>query len=196
MSLKVNAEKEGRKLAEKHGVRGFPTILFLDKKGEVAGRIGGFLPGDEFAAELTRILDDYKELPQLKAALKKEPNAPELNAKYAVVLANGGKKSEAESALKKAEKGNCSGALLAKAYSAIGDLHGAGHDFAAAIEYFQKAEAATANVRERAYAKVSIMQCYMAMKDNKAAKKTAKELLALKNAPPEYVDEAHKVLGR
>ena len=47
--LKVNAEKEGKDLAKKYDVRGFPTILFLTAEGDIMGRIGGYMPPTEFA---------------------------------------------------------------------------------------------------------------------------------------------------
>lgn len=53
--LKLNAEKEGRSLARKHGVRGYPTILFFDHTGKVVGRIGGYLKPAPFAATMKRI---------------------------------------------------------------------------------------------------------------------------------------------
>lgn len=38
--LSASAKKKNDELAEKYGVRGFPTVLLLDEKGEVLGRSG------------------------------------------------------------------------------------------------------------------------------------------------------------
>lgn len=53
--LKLNAEREGRPLARKHGVRGYPTILFFDHTGKLVGRIGGYLKPGPFVATMKRI---------------------------------------------------------------------------------------------------------------------------------------------
>ncbi len=57
VSIKINAEKdEGKALAEKYGVSGFPTLLLVDPKGEEVDRIVGFRPPDKFIATLKPIL--------------------------------------------------------------------------------------------------------------------------------------------
>ncbi len=53
--LKLNADKEGRALARKNRIRGYPTILFFDHTGKVVGRIGGYLKPEPFAAAMKRI---------------------------------------------------------------------------------------------------------------------------------------------
>ena len=58
--LKLNAEREGRRLARKHRVRGYPTILFFDHTGKLVGRIGGYLKPAPFAAAMKRILANRK----------------------------------------------------------------------------------------------------------------------------------------
>jgi len=60
--LKLNAERAGRSLARRYGVRGYPTILFLDHKGKLIGRIGGYLKPGPFANALKRIQAAYKKL--------------------------------------------------------------------------------------------------------------------------------------
>jgi len=60
--LKLNAEKTGRPLARRYGVRGYPTILFLDHKGKLVGRIGGYLRPGPFADALKRIQAKHKKL--------------------------------------------------------------------------------------------------------------------------------------
>lgn len=61
ISLKLNAEKEGRSLARKHGVRGYPTILFFDHTGKLVGRIGGYLKPGPFAATMRQIQAKQKK---------------------------------------------------------------------------------------------------------------------------------------
>lgn len=55
VAMKANAEKSGRALARRYRVRGYPTILFLDAGGDLAGRIDGYLGPSQFAQQLKRI---------------------------------------------------------------------------------------------------------------------------------------------
>jgi thiol:disulfide interchange protein len=50
--VKLNAEKDGRPEADRFGVRGYPTIVFLDATGKEIGRIPGYLEADGFLQEL------------------------------------------------------------------------------------------------------------------------------------------------
>lgn len=53
--VRLDAEKDGRAQADRLGVRGYPTIVFLDPAGAEVGRIGGYLEPGPFLAELDSI---------------------------------------------------------------------------------------------------------------------------------------------
>jgi len=53
--VKLNAQKEGKELAKKNKVRGYPTILFFDAKGKAVGRIGGYLNPDKYLKAVRKI---------------------------------------------------------------------------------------------------------------------------------------------
>lgn len=55
--IKVNAEKGGRSVAEKYGVHGFPTILFVAADGRVVRKVQGYVDADE----LLRILASMRK---------------------------------------------------------------------------------------------------------------------------------------
>jgi thiol-disulfide isomerase/thioredoxin len=57
VSLKLDAEKSprGRELAQRYGVSGFPTIVFLEPDGTLVGRIVGFLPAPDFALRMKKV---------------------------------------------------------------------------------------------------------------------------------------------
>jgi tetratricopeptide (TPR) repeat protein len=56
VTVKVNAEKGGGvDLRKQFNVNGFPTVLFVDPKGEEIDRIAGFLKADPFLARVTEI---------------------------------------------------------------------------------------------------------------------------------------------
>jgi len=52
---KVNPEKsaEGKALAEKYGVDGFPTVVFVSAGGDEVHRVVGYQPAEEFVKSLT-----------------------------------------------------------------------------------------------------------------------------------------------
>jgi thioredoxin:protein disulfide reductase len=54
--VKLDGERQGREAAARYGVRGYPTILFLDAGGHEVARIPGYLPPDAFLQELRDIL--------------------------------------------------------------------------------------------------------------------------------------------
>lgn len=49
--IKVAGETDGAPQATKYGVRGYPTVLFLDARGETLGRIQGFVSIDALQFE-------------------------------------------------------------------------------------------------------------------------------------------------
>ena len=55
VSVRLNAEKDGREAAERFRVDGYPTILFLDARGDEVGRIPGYMEPGPFLAELEDI---------------------------------------------------------------------------------------------------------------------------------------------
>ncbi len=58
IAVKLNPEisKTNEKLATKYGVEGVPMIFFLDAKGKKIHQIDGYMPADQFAAEMQKAL--------------------------------------------------------------------------------------------------------------------------------------------
>jgi thiol:disulfide interchange protein len=54
--VKLDAERDGRDAARRYRVDGFPTMLFLDAKGQEVGRVPGYLPPEPFLEELADVL--------------------------------------------------------------------------------------------------------------------------------------------
>jgi tetratricopeptide (TPR) repeat protein len=193
--LKVDAEKEGAELAKKYKVQGYPTILFIDSAGEVWGTIGGYLPPAPFAEAMTGVIETHKSYPAAVEALKKNPNDGKANASMARVYASRGKLVEATAAVTKMEAGKYKGKDLAAIYNAVGDGYQNAQKFDDAIKYFKKGESASQNAKDKSYSLVSLMFCYLGKDDQENATKTAKQLIALKDATPEYVEYAKQVVG-
>ena len=54
-------KNQNKNLAKKYGIRGYPTVLLLDKKGEVIGKTGYQKGGpDEYVKHLKKLLKDGK----------------------------------------------------------------------------------------------------------------------------------------
>jgi tetratricopeptide (TPR) repeat protein len=192
----MNAEKEGKEVAQKYGVHGYPTILFIGSDGMVVGKIGGYEGPEAFAADMKKFVSSYREYPKLQKALKATPNDPAANAKMAAILAARDDQKGAEAALAKAEKANYSGPALATAYNAIGDTYQNAQKFDEAIAYFKKADASAKDAAARGYARISIMYCYMGKQDMASAKKVAQQVINTPGMDPEYVKMAKQLLGQ
>ncbi len=195
VNLKTDAEREGKDLAKKYGVSGFPTIVFLNKSGEQIGRIVGYLPPGPFSKRMTQIHASEALLPQLEAKLKENPGDGEANAQLAEILATRQKRDEAEAAVAAAEKAGYSGEPLARAYNELGDSYANEQKNDKAVELFRKADAMSKDTDTRAYAKVSIVVCASALGQKDAAKAAAQELIDLPGAPEDMVIYAKRVLG-
>jgi len=57
--LKIDCDTQGP-IAQKYGIQGTPTIMFLDPDGKVIGEFLGFRPPKEFIDESTKILKKTK----------------------------------------------------------------------------------------------------------------------------------------
>jgi thiol:disulfide interchange protein len=55
--LRLDAEGEGRVLAGRFNVQGFPTIVFLDSDEREVGRVPGFMEAADFAQEVAAWLE-------------------------------------------------------------------------------------------------------------------------------------------
>jgi thioredoxin-related protein len=56
VALKLNPEKgaSARQFAEKYGVSGYPTILFVEADGTLANKVVGYVEAESFAAEMKK----------------------------------------------------------------------------------------------------------------------------------------------
>ena len=68
LNLQLDAEKneDGKMVASKFKVTGFPTFLFIDGNGELVYRFMGGRPEDRFIAEGRQALEAFAARPQLK----------------------------------------------------------------------------------------------------------------------------------
>jgi len=64
INLKINPEtdKKGSEFLTKFKIEGYPTILFIDSSANQFSRIGGFLAGEAFSAQMEKILNLHKNM--------------------------------------------------------------------------------------------------------------------------------------
>jgi thioredoxin-related protein len=205
--VKVNAEKEGVAVAKKYGVNGYPTILFITPEGDVAGKIGGYMPPEPFAGELKNISTSYKEFPVLEARYKANPNDSEAAVKLAMAYAGRGNAEKAGALLAQAEKSESekTQSLLPKAYNAVADCYQEKEQFDKAIPLFRKAAKLGKEPYDVAYAHISIASCYLSMaqaasgqaerdKNIQAAIPELEATAAVPNGPKDLKEQAEQML--
>jgi len=194
VSVKINAEKEGVALAKKYGVSGFPTILFVDAKGVVAGRIVGYLPAEPFKVELEGIVGSSKRYPALVKEIAGKPNDGKLNAELASVLAKRGDLPGARAALAKVKASGLKDAVAVEAFLAVGDALQSADQYDDAIVLFSEAIGISTDARRQSYGLVSVAICQMSSEKLADAKATAQKIIDLKGADPEHVETAKRIL--
>jgi tetratricopeptide (TPR) repeat protein len=191
--IKLNAEKEGEAVAKKYGVRGFPTILFINSAGQVEGQIGGYMPPEGFSQEMTKYVEAHRDLPKMEARIKSNPNDTEAAAKLASIYAGRKEIGKAEKMLAVAEK-NPRSPLLSKAYNAVADHYQLANQFDKAIPLFEKGEKTGKTPYDVAYSRISIAVCRFSQRRPKDAIPVLEALVAMPNAPTEFKEQGKQML--
>jgi tetratricopeptide (TPR) repeat protein len=195
--VKINAEKEGVAVAHRYGVRGFPTLLFIDAAGKVVARIGGYLPPGPFADQLTRI-EELRSLPQLEARVRSNPHDVQAIATLATLYAQRGEEKRAARFLSQAETvdpRNASGHLT-RAYNAVADVFQEKRQFDRAIPLFRKAATTGRSPYDVGYAHLSIAVCYLSQQKNKEAIPELEATIAVPHVPEDMKQQAQDLLDQ
>ncbi|PCG20857.1 thioredoxin fold domain-containing protein [Brachyspira sp. G79] len=79
VSVKLNPEtsKEGAEIAQRYGVQGFPTILFISADGFVLENIGGYVEGEKFVPYMKNAIEKLNKINVVLAS--KEPSLEKLD---------------------------------------------------------------------------------------------------------------------
>lgn len=92
VNIKVDMEKgEGPRLAGRYRVNSYPTLLFLDDKGEVVHAAKGSRPADQFLGLGKMALSKNDKSDEYAKAYEEGDRSTELLRSYAYALLNGGK---------------------------------------------------------------------------------------------------------
>jgi tetratricopeptide (TPR) repeat protein len=140
-------------------------------------------------------VDAYEAWPELSRKLSASPSDGELNARAAWYYGIRRDSDSALSHLRKAERARYRGEHLAKAYNMVGDTYQLSDDNETAVEYFKRAHGASKDTKDTAYALVSLASCFRALGKFQEMESYARQLVALKGAPPEYIEFAKQMLN-
>lgn len=79
VAVKLNPEKseEGAEVAQKYGVQGFPTVLFINADGLLLENVGGYVEGEQFVPYMKKAIEKLKEINIVLAS--KEPSLAKLD---------------------------------------------------------------------------------------------------------------------
>lgn len=84
--IKLNAEKEGKELADLYKIEAYPTFIAIDAdKNIVLTKVGGG-NADDFIADIDRMLDPDRTPERMKARYEGGERTPKLIASYAAYL--------------------------------------------------------------------------------------------------------------
>jgi thioredoxin-related protein len=195
--FKINADlKQNKPFAKKFGLLGFPTILFVDGREQIQGKIPGYEGPQAFAADIDRFVAGYKSAPAMKARLGKNPRDGEANGWMAALSAWRGDVNGAEHHLEIAKKSTYRGIWYPRALCAIGDIHQIGNRIDRAIPLFREAARTARDPYDMGYAKISIMFCYSMKNEKDLMLAMAREILATPGMMEEYKDTARQMLKK
>lgn len=146
--VKVTGD-EAQRLIQRHGLRRLPALLFLGKDGKLVCRAIGFM----WPADLREIFAVAQDARQNEASILAKSRAGVANADNLARLvqfyAFQGKRSEAETTVKRLQRLNPTRILLCDAYTAIGELHRSDGNMAQAAEWFGRGLEAATTPRHR-----------------------------------------------
>src|SRR5579862_7242498 len=180
--VKLNAEKdpEGIRLAKKFKVDGYPTILFIDSNENLAYKIVGYEPANDFAASMAKAATIRQDKAKFQKALSANPNDFDAMVGLAGVYAATGSIDKAAALTDRAANvvGDTMRSRMLDAYNVVGDGYQNDNQIPKAIPYFQKAIDPN-HPKQAAYARISLATCYFASQQPKQAVPYLESLLKM-----------------
>lgn len=193
--LRLNAEAEGKTLAQKYGISSYPAYIFVDSTGSVFGRIQGAASPALFKNAMDQSMARFKDFTTLTAQIKSNPKNGAAFAGLAAINGNRGSLDTAEAQAKKAESLGYKGQKLAAAWVAIGEGARSQGRAAGAIAYYQKSLKYAGAPRDVSFAHYAIAALSSQLDRRADALKHARLAMNTKGAPKEMVDSARELLA-
>lgn len=197
VTVKVDAEKEGRQLAQKYGVSGFPTILFLNETGGVEGMIDGFVPAADFINRFNGTMKRHQDFLGAQARYRKNSSdvqaAFDLEGFYAS-QGNGAQMIAMQQKVAQLDPKNTKG-LLSRSCLYLGDFYAMRGKFDQSVPLYRRAIQVSKAPRDTAIGHLSVALCNIQQKKLKQALPDLKAVQALPNCPQEFKGAADKMLA-
>lgn len=96
INWKTDAEKEGKDLAKKYGVNGYPTLVFVDADGNEIDKIVGYYPAPDFLENIKKINERKSTLSYLQTQYENNKTDIKTNLDLAVKLIEQDKGADAK----------------------------------------------------------------------------------------------------
>ncbi|CCW36113.1 Thioredoxin [Chthonomonas calidirosea] len=198
--VKLNAEttKEGRAAAERYEVTGYPTVLFLDGQGQVVGRIGGYEPAPNFAADVDHIVAEYRQLPGLESYVRSHPNDGAAALRLLHIYVEAGRLSAVEPLIARIRRVDPSGSknLLAEALLLGGSAYIHAGNVSRAAADFKEAAQKTRIPDMQAEAHMYLAMLYAAQNQLTPATTQLKAVLAIRGCSAQMHQAAQQMLSQ
>jgi len=195
--VRINAEKEGLAAAQHYGVTGFPTILFINKRGALIGKIGGFEYAGAFTQYLTDVARSHRDIGVLEGRYRAKPEA-QLAARLTETYAREDDREKAVAMLSHVAKLDPSGAkgFLGSSMLSVGGMYEESGQYAQAVPLYHAVLKSGNTPAVRAYAHIGLAECSLHQNRVDAAIPELKATLAMANCPPNLQQAAHYYLAQ
>lgn len=198
VTVKVDAEHEGRDLAHKYGVTGFPTILFLNETGGVEGFFDGFMPAPKFTQSFNDTMKRHQDFQATQARYHRNGNDVQAASELVKFFASQGNGAEAISMQHQVERLDPKNArgLLALSCLNLGDYYSMRNQFDKSVPLYNRALHITKVPREMATVHLNLALCNLSQKRPQQALLDLKAVQTIPNCPQELKNAAQQVLAK
>jgi len=198
VTVKVDAEHEGKDLARKYGVNGFPTIMFLNESGGVEGFFDGFMPAPTFTQSFNNTMKRHQDFLAARARYHKNGNDVQSAFELVGFFASQGKSAEAISMQRQVERldpKNAKG-LLSRSCLNLGDFYSLRNQFDKSMPLYRRAIHITKVPGEVAAGHLDLALCHLSQKRPQQALVNLKTIQTIPNCPPELKNAAQQVIAK
>jgi thioredoxin-like negative regulator of GroEL len=190
--VKLNAEQEGRALAQQYEVHSYPTILMITPDGRIQGRFSGYRTAGPFVAQIREVAESRRSGPVLEARLKRNPSDADAASKLAIICVNRGEHSRAAKLLAKVKT---PGPAMVRSFLAVGGAYQDAEENEKAVPLYRKVLTLARNPQDVAAAHLKLATCYYPMGDIAGVRRELQAVRAMKDAPDEMKRAAVRMLA-
>lgn len=198
VTVKTDAEHEGRQLAAKYGVHGYPTILFLNETGGVEGMIDGFLPAADFLKSFNGTMKRHQDFLAAQGRYRKNNSdvkaAFDLEGFYAA-QGDAAQTATMQKRVEQLDPKNTRG-LLARSYLFLGDFYALRGNFGKSVPLYRRAIHVAKEPRDTAVGRLSLAYCNISQNQPRQALPDLRAVQSSAQTPPELKAAAEQILTK